>query len=324
MQNYKIYTYKMLLALGIILGSALLYSYWYSKYYPVPLTSRISLDAKLKFIRDMEHKEEVDTIIMGSSIGLNNISGPTLQQESTVIHHVLNLSAFSMEISHTLQLLPLFDLFPHLKRVIYSAQSLDFTGNTPFDPVDIDLLKSYTKLGKHGTNPRYISIVFKDLINCITRQFEWKKKHLAHNQFENLDFDATGSASLHIYGKDINQRRWKNPFVAPTNKKSYQSLDIMLKKLKKKHIAFYLVLEPYRKALVKHDKKLQNILNIFHTKAQETVLKNGEHCINLHQKLHLEDKYFADRIHLNDQGNVVIAKTLASWIDSIESSKGKR
>ena len=104
----------------------------------------------------------------------------------------------------------------------------------------------------------------------------------------------------------------------PTVNKSYIALDGMIKTLQKRGIKFYFVIEPYRHALVKSDKKLKKILDDFHHKAKKVVKKNNQNFINFYRKLHLADKYFADRIHLNNRGNVIIAKEISKWIDTNE------
>jgi len=272
----------------------------------------------LKFVRDMPDKEQIDTIVIGSSIGLNNVNGPVLEKTSKKIQHVLNFSAFSMEVSHILPLIRLFSLFPNLKRVIYSTQTLDFTGVTPYKPTNIDLLKEYIQLGATHTNLKYTLLVYKNIINSIKRRLIWEKTYMAHNKFTNLDFDYTGSAGLHIYGKDIIQSRWNKSYIVKTNKESYKALDTMIKQLKKENIKFYLVAQPYRSELVRKYKKIRTILANFHYKTKKVLLENHGYFLNLHEKLHLEDQYFADRIHLNDTGNVIVSKQIAIAVDSNE------
>jgi hypothetical protein len=318
MLNNKTYIKTLSFILVILFGGALLYTYFYSKKYPIPLTSRISLDAKIMFIRDMPNRDNIDTIVMGSSIGLNNVNGSILEKESKNIQHVLNLSAFSMEVSHNAQLIELFSLFPNLKRVIYSAQSLDFTGETPFDEVDIDLLKEYIVLGKKNTNFKFTFLAYKNFINIIKRRYVWGKDYLAHNHFHNLDYDHTGSAGLHIYGKDIIHKRWINPYAAPTNKESYEALNLMIKALRDKNIKFYFFIQPYRQELIDNDPKLEKIFNDFNDNAQKVILENDGYFLSLLRKLHLKDKYFADRMHLNDQGNIIASKTIGKFIDDHE------
>ena len=314
----KTYVKLLLTLLLSIFGSTFIYIYYYTKNYPTPLFHRISLDAKMMFIRDMPNRNNIDTIIIGSSIGLNNIQGIILEKESQKVKYVLNLSSFSMEVTHIEQIWSLMTLFPNLKRVIYSAQSLDFTSSSTFGKYNFNFIKDYLNLGYKNTNVKYSFYAYKNFIQCIERRWNWKKQHLAHNSFSNIDFDRTGSAPLHIYGSDIIQKRWTNPYVVKTNKKSYEALAHIIQKAKEKHITFYFIAQPYRLELVQNDKHLHNILEEFHRKTKKVVTENGAYYLNLHKKLHLADKYFADRIHLNDKGSIITTHEIAHYIDTNE------
>ena len=71
----KNYLKTLFTLIGIILILAVGYVIYFAKHYPLPVTSRISLDAKLKFVREHIDVNKIDTIIVGSSIGLNDIQG---------------------------------------------------------------------------------------------------------------------------------------------------------------------------------------------------------------------------------------------------------
>ena len=272
----------------------------------------------MMFMRDMQNKKQIDTIILGSSIGLNNIDGITLEQESTVISNVLNMSAFSMVTSHVYQLEPLFSLFPNLKRVIYSAQSLDFNYGTFSGKMDIQKLKEYIEQDSKSSSLKYTWLAYKNFINIIKRRFTWEEKYMRHNSFGNLDFDHTGSSPLHIYGEDIIEKRWNNHFFMPTSHRSYQYLEKLIDKIKLKNIKFYFIAQPCRKELVRTDKNIKDILRKFHQKTEKISHNKNIGYLNLHKKLKLEDKYFADRIHLNDKGNKLVAKEIGYYIDQKE------
>lgn len=307
------------LLLGIF-GGTFLYIYIYAKSYPIPLFHRISLDAKMMFIRDMVDKTDIDTIIVGSSIGLNNIQGVILEDSSKKVKHVLNLSSFSMEVTHIEQIWELISLFPNVKRIIYLSQSLDFTEESTFEKTDIDFVKDYLDLDPKSTNLFYSFYAYKYFIQCIERRWEWQKKYMAHNKFSNIDFDRTGSAPLHIYGKDIIKSRWINPYVAKTKDGSYLSLQRIIKKAEKKNIKFYFVPQPFREALMTEHKHIQENISYYQTRSQNVVLNNNAYFLNLHTSLQLGDEYFADRMHLNDKGSIIISKAIAKFIDEKESS----
>ena len=76
----KTYLKILFVILGTILAMTIVYAVDFSKKYPIPVTNRISFDAKLKFIREHIDADAVDTVIVGSSIGLNNVQGTYLEK----------------------------------------------------------------------------------------------------------------------------------------------------------------------------------------------------------------------------------------------------
>ena len=318
MLKYKIYVKRLSLLILAIFGGVFIYIYIYAKHYPIPLFHRISLDAKMMFIRDMTNKKDIDTIIVGSSIGLNNLQGIILEKSSKKVKHVLNLSSFSMEVTHIEQIWDLISLFPNVKRVIYSAQSLDFTGESTFEKTDIDFIKDYINLDPNSINLKYSFYAYKYFLQCVERQWEWQKERMAHNKFSNIDFDHTGSAPLHIYGDDIIKARCTNHYVAKTNEESYAALARIIKKAEKDNIKFYFIAQPYREALIKEYKHIQENISYFQNRSQKVVLENNAYFLNFHKKLQLGDEYFADRMHLNDKGSIITTKALAKFIDENE------
>ena len=315
---YKIYVKILSMVLITVFGGAFIYIFIYAKSYPIPLFHRMSLDAKMMFIRDMTHKENIDTIIIGSSIGLNNIQGIILEESSINVKHVLNMSAFGMEVTHIEQTWELISLFPNVKRIIYPAQSLDFTGSSIFEKYDFDFIKGYTDLNKESIDFKYSFYAYKNFIQCVERRWVWQEKYMPNNTFAYLGFDRTGSAPLHIYGRDIIKKRWDNPYVTTPNEESYLALERIVKTANKDGMMFYFVIQPYRGPLVKKYKSLHSLLTSFNDKTQKIVLGNGGEFLNLHNKLHLSDDYFADRTHLNDKGSAITAQEIALFINENE------
>ncbi len=318
MLNAKKYTKILLLLLIFIFTSVFIYAYYYSKFYPLPLTHRISLDAKLMFIRDMPHKDMVDTIIVGSSMGLDNLHGDTLAASSTKVKKILNLSAFSIGVTGWERIWSIIELFPNAKRIIYSTQSLDFTEDRIFEEFDLDFVKNYTKLGKNGTNIIYSFYTYKHILSSIPRHWDWESKFMSNNKYTYLEFDHTGGISLHIYGDDIDKKKWDDTYAAETTQESYLSLTRLIQSTKKQNIKFYVVVQPYRKALLKRDNELRKIVHNYYRMLEGTTRKNGAKYLNLDQELNMGDEYFADRIHLNDKGNVVTSKAVGRFIDKYE------
>ena len=319
MLDYKVYTKRLFLMFAILLMVTVSYVYYFSKYYPLPVTSRISFDAKIKFIREHIDTKMIDTIVVGSSIGLNDVQGPYLEKASSEVAHVLNLSVYEASPVQVEQLLALVDAFPHLKRVIYSVQFSDFQHTTHFQNYHPKVLKKYMA---HSLNPmQTFKVLFdasKDLPFLIHRQKEWAHKHGRNNDFSYLGFDHTGSVPLHIYGKDIIQSRWKNPHGSRHLPEAFNALDRMSKKMQEEGIYFYFVQQPYRQALIKKYPHVPAELNWFLDKATKIVQKNGGFVFSLYKELPLDDRYFADRSHLNDKGSILAAEAIGKFIDTHE------
>ena len=318
---YKYKTYVKILSfilLSIVIG-ALVYIYFYSKTYPIPLFHRISLDAKMRFVRDMSDKDRIDTIIIGSSIGLNNIQGIVLEDSSEKVKHVVNLSALGLKTTQVEQLSELFSLFPNTKRVIYSAQFEDWSGAFLLGNKEVDFAREYIHLGRGIIDLSYSLYTFKHLIEFAKNHWKWKKEYAPNNTNHGLTFDRTGSVPLNMYGEDINHKMFATP---PRDTKLYKenflALERMIKGLQSQNIQFYFVAEPYRQYMIDQYDDIHIAREKFVRKTKEIAISNGGKFIDLHNILHLSDNYFADREHLNSNGSVLTAKEVGAFIDASE------
>lgn len=318
MFKYKTYVKTLSLALIGIFGSAFIYIYIYAKNYPIPLFHSTSIDTKMMFLRDMETKDEIDTIIIGSSIGLNNVQGIELEKSSERVEHVLNLSSFGLVPLQIEELLTITPLFPNLKRIIYSAQFPDFSFPLTFENFDANFIKNYINLGNRNVNFEYAFYTYKHFIEFVKTPWNWEKKYMSNRQFSYLGFDRTGSAALHIYGNDIIKYRWETPHSVSPVEENYLALEEIVKKTTKQKIHFYFVIQPYRIPLVKQSAFVRETLESFDQNSKKIIISHGGKVLNLHKYLQLNDDYFADRTHLNDKGSALSAKAIGKFIDKNE------
>jgi len=317
--NSKMYLKVLFFILGMIVTTTIGYAYYFSKNYPLPITNRISFDAKLQFIREHIDPSKVDTIVVGSSLALNNVQGAVLEEESKVCKGVLNLSMWSIGAPQVEQLLEVSDAFPNLKRIIYSGQFSDFGNKLVFKDFDSDFMQKYMT---NNLNPiAYSDLLLnacKDISFCLKRQEEWKSNYGMNNKFAYLKFDHTGSAPLHIYGKDIVKERWKNPHAPVQIPEAFQALIRIAKKASNDKVKFYFIQQPYRQPLIDAHPAVKLVMKKFARNVNLLIAKEGGKFFNLHEKLHLSDDYFADRSHLNDKGSKIGSKEIAKFIDKSE------
>lgn len=320
MKNSKIYVQVLFVVLIMILVGALGYTYYFSKYYPLPITNRISFDAKIKFIRENIKVENIDTLVVGSSIGLNNVQGVYLQKSSNRCTGVLNLSVYEASPVQVEQLLELTNAFPNLKRVIYSAQFSDFQHATSFRDYHPRRIRKYISYSYFPFfQLYYLAEASKNLSFLWHRKDEWVEKHGQPNKFTYLGFDATGSVPLHIYGKDIIPKRWSNPHGSLHPAKAFEALDRIGKKMHSKGLNLYFVQQPYREELIKKYPHIPAELNWFLGKVTNILGKHSAKILSLYRELPLSDDYFADRSHLNDKGSILSAEAIGKFIDNNEN-----
>ena len=299
-----------------IIFSSILYSIYFINNYPIAITNRISFDAKISFIKNNIETESIDAVVVGSSIGLNNVRGKILEDSSKVLNGVLNLSVYEATPPQIEQVLELTPLFPNLKYVIYSAQFSDFAYAGRFKDYSSKFIIDYIE-DRLSFKDR-VSFYFKscqDIFFCIKRQWNWDREYQQSNQFTYLGFDSSGSVPLEIYGDDIIKSRWANPHSNREANFAFTALDSITKKLKERGIKFIFVMQPYREPLVQKFKHLKPTMSRFEDRVREILDRNGGEFLNLYSRLHLEDRYFADRSHLNAKGSTISSQEIAKFID---------
>lgn len=318
MFKYKTYVKILSLILVFVFGGSFFYVYHFSKTYPVPFTYRISLDDKFRFIRDMPDRDQVDTIIIGSSIGLNNIQGIILEESSKKALHVLNLSSYGIKTTQVEKHLNIISVFPNIKRVIYSTHFPDFSDPFPPEDYDIEFVQEYLKLGKGNIDFSHAFHAYKNIIQFTKNHWNWEKQYKGDMFNFGLAFDRSGSIPLHIYGDDINKDKFFKPHPLAQSQENFEALDRIAKKMQENNIKFYLVVGPYRQPLLDKYEDLQETMTNFIDKTNEIVNQNNGFHLNLHPILKLSDYYFVDRFHLNEHGSALTAKNIAEFIDKSE------
>jgi hypothetical protein len=231
----------------------------------------------------------------------------------------LNLSVYEASALEVEEVLELRRLFPHLKRVIYSVQFPDFAVASRFADYHPDLIAQY--LNNSFTPWEHIAFLFRmcqNLFFCVQRQWNYLHKHSANNQFGYLGFDKSGSVPLHIYGDDIIRSRWKQPHWTKQSPENYQALARNAQELHHEKIRFYFVIQPYRRALLERYPQIRATLSTFAQKTSQIIGEYNGTLLDFNRALPLDDRYFADRSHLNDKGSKITSEKIAEHIDRTE------
>ena len=318
MLNPKNYLILLFATIFFIVALAVGYVYGFSKEYPPPFTQRISFDAKIKFIRDHIDPDSIDTLIVGSSIGMNNVLGSVLEKSSTKVKHALNLSVYEATTLQVEQIVELADAFPNLKRIIYSAQYSDFPHARRYENYDPELLKRLIR--KELSFVGLSKVLFdacNNLLFCQKREKMWKEKHTKNTKFTYLGFDHTGSVPLNIYSQKGVGGRWYLPHPGIMHHESFQAVGRMAQRAQERGIRYYVAHQPYREPLVKKHEAVRNALIHFDNSINSAIKMYDGTLIQL-QQLHLSDEFHADRSHLNEKGATVVSQEIGKVIDEVE------
>lgn len=159
---------------------------------PLRFTNSISYDAKINYLHDNKDKlVNAETIVIGSSMGLNNIES-SLLKNSNLLGETINISSWGLKTSEIFQLLKLIDI-TNKKYVIYSSQYIDFV-DVPEKSIDQEEIKKYI-YNEFSIYPFYNT--FKTLFpSNIGNYIKYKQLYFDKNNYTYLNFDLNGDVNF--------------------------------------------------------------------------------------------------------------------------------
>lgn len=320
MKQHHIYILRTAILAILFYALILLVLYKLESKFHLPAFNHISLDAKLHFLKHHVELDTADTIIIGSSMGLNNINGVLLEDISSHVDKVVNLSAWVTKCPHHVPLLTRIVNYGNVERVIYAAQYFDFTPGPEIEGASADTVFGYLNDDPIDTF-FYILTASKNIINMIDQFLRWEF-FTNPKAYAYLIFDRTGGNQLDINQHNANPQRWGKVdafTIAPFEEESLACLQHIADLSQTHAFDFYFVVQPFRKALIASNPELKEITTAFDTKTREILQNNNTHHINAHHLLNLDDSNFADKSHLNIQGANTKTKKIAEIIDRLSS-----
>lgn len=283
----------------------------------LPAYNHISLDSKLHFLRHHADIKTADTLVIGSSMGLNNINGELLETVSSKVEKVVNLSAWSLKCPQLLPLLTqIVNSSGQVKRIIYAAQYFDFTGEVKIKGASVDTVFGYLNDEPLGTF-KFIFSASKNLLSMLDQFLRWENFTNAKT-YEYLVFDDTGGSLLNINQSNANPHRWGEIdayTLTPLREEHLSCLQKLVNLAQARKLDLFFVVQPFRQALIKDNPGLKAIMNEFSMRTREIMNKDKTYHIDAHHLLNLDDANFADKSHLNILGANAKTRKLAEIID---------
>lgn len=282
---------------------------------PLRFTKSVSYDFKIKFAKEQLADKRFDTLIVGSSMALNNIDADVLEASSSV-HKVLNLSSWGMATSECLQLLQMLDL-SGVKQVVHSAQYFDYVGEVD-KVLDEDELAQYLNGGW----------VLKTYFQNISRlpQNVWDYLDFGNEYGDSrtqafLHFDDSGGVNFERDGFLINQRKWQEiPAIpaVPLGDEYFKHLLAMQRFLAEKGIQLVVVTPPFRQELLAQSEEFREFFAAHKDYLEQLSRSKGFLYVDAHAQLGLDDRFFVDASHLDSVGARRMTELV---VDTLEHSE---
>lgn len=307
-RRYRLLTVVFMTVLCLFMTTVIVISRLHDDRYPPTITNSISLDAKIRFLRQNRELFGARTVFAGSSVCFNNVDVAYLNHRLPWAASFVNISAWGLQMDGTRVLLDFFlEHAPHVHNVVLVGQIVDFRSSREGGLFDREEVWSY--------------ISGRDSILFSVRHFNpWKSlenwrtfDNLArtNQRYDGLMFDETGTVMLDIPQTKLNGNRWNGyGLETETNPFAFRELEKLCAKLRKSGIRCIFVVTPVRQAYRQHSKSF-HALEEFKGEARSIVVRNSGIFVDADEQLHLKDDCFIDMMHLNNRGARKVAELLA-------------
>lgn len=320
--QYRTYITSTILLAVFFYGLVIVALYQLEHKFHLSAYNHVSLDSKLYFLKHHAEINSADTIIIGSSMGLNNINGIMLEDSSSSVDKVVNISAWGMKCFNLLPLIKGAVRHGNVERIIYPAQYFDFTPGPEIKGVNPKTAFGYLNRNSFDTF-LYVLSASKNLINMIDSFQDWHR-FTNPKTYEYLIYDRTGSNQLDINQDNANPHRWgkiDSYTLAPFQKESLACLRELADLSQAYQFDLIFVVQPFREALITAHPELKQIMDAFILETKNILRFENTYHVNAHQLLELDDSHFADKSHLNIKGANAKTRKLTDIINEIGLSE---
>ncbi|MCK5082142.1 MAG: hypothetical protein KAR31_04470 [Candidatus Omnitrophica bacterium] len=278
---------------------------------PAPmLTGQMTFDEKLRYLRENQIRH-IEVASIGSSQGLNNLSSDILRNSRIFGENYFNLSVRGVNASDISNYWNALSKIYHPKVLIMCMSPMEFRwgARIGFDESDV---VDYTN-GKNAF-PYYLKYRGIYFLKRIVSVAKYRKRD---NSIHSLNFDSAGGVHIDRSQKRFEGEKWDRRFTSIYSTKGYEYFDKMLTRLEKAGIKVIYVVSPMRQYLLEGE-EAQGKIEKHWARVKSVLEKHNMVFLNLHEKLDLEDRYFADAIHLYEDGADLFTKKLVEELERRE------
>ncbi|MEN9709092.1 MAG: hypothetical protein RIQ68_1500 [Pseudomonadota bacterium] len=263
---------------------------------PPKFSGNVAFNEKIRWARTKLQAQECDTLVLGSSIALNNVDAQALESASG--HKVMNLGTWGLEIAGSAKL---FDALVNVctpKRVILPIYYGDFAFSPEAAIPEAPILTDYLRSENSSAIFHYIR--HGDLFGLWKNYRAIKRyRSVGPTNYQHLVFDHLGSALLACDGFKVDAQRWNGyqKRTAHIEPEAIKAFDAFLESAQRFGVKVTVAETPMR---AQAREALQASLHKWRETLTKTAAKRGAHF--LPPPSDFGDELFADYTHLNACG----------------------
>ncbi len=270
------------------------------------LSNSISFNAKIQHFHEHYNCSQIELLIIGSSMSLNNVSAKKLQN---ALHlKTYNFGSWGFKSDNDLKFLKKTN-FPNCRKVLIAFNNYDFTQSEP--EYNIGLTAYYL-----NKKPLAAPFAFLNKFNIEAFRNDWEYRSVylfRSNIYESLMFDECGSVMFEDSDFAIDPKRYEQYVDSDSFDFFHHNMDDLKMFLARKNIQLILAYLPWRKDLLTEQRLTKN-------DSLANILKAdfGNNFIDLH-RLDIDTALFCDAGHVFKQGAELITRHLIDSLRQMEA-----
>lgn len=312
MKKYLVFVGKVV---AMIVPIFVLFIFFYRAGYHPLLTSSISFDAKLKFVKEHNVKQ-TDLLALGSSITLNSLSSAVIKDSLKMSY--FNFASWGLQICDTKALAVNYIAVYKPKYLLVVSSIVDFDTNDELTVSINNYFNTSEYIRNHFEEYFYVGN-FNSILEIVRRKKELAQYVADTLGYTSLNFDEFGGVLFKIPRENISLKRWNAHAAFPTiyTNSNYQALQSLGEISKANHVLFIFVQAPIKQLYVS-DSKTQQIVSNHISKCKSIVEKSNGVYLNFYgAKEFLNDSLFVDQYHLSSKGATILTQKLAHSLKGI-------
>lgn len=270
------------------------------------MTNSISLDTRLHEMRSID-ASHFDVVGLGSSMTLYHLDGETFVENMDQDLSFYNFSAWGMSISDDERLMGYIVDKYSPKAIVMFSNIMDFTEGTSV--INMDEVRAY--LDNNPFNDLKLIIDYGFPNNMETKRLYKDRRFNPSELNEDLRYDEWGGVRLNVHGDDVIKARYDSTYEDNPNEVQYEALSNIATVCEDKGIGFYFVQMPYRRHFINDDS--QEKINKHFNRCREIVESYGGNYLEITDLDKYSDEYFADSVHMNQEGAIMLTEEFAKW-----------